>query len=161
MSLTSELISHEIAAANIILGSSRFLTIFLPPEWDLAPGVGRPEIVASHERTGVRWVASGQAWYVVYHREKGWAMELLIDVGDLRRRPKKPGSEWLVVDGHEAQVRWWERGRGLFKRRQITYLEIAHHCRRSGRFVRLELSGRCGEEGFRDLLRFIPKWRCH
>lgn len=157
----TDLIPHEIAAANPLLGASRFLTISLPAEWDLAPGVGRPEIVSSHERAGAKWVSSGKAWYVIYHRETGWAMELLIDVGDLRRRPKKPGTESLKIDGHEAQVRWWERGRGLFNRRRITYLEIAYHCQRSERFVRLELSGRCGEEGFRDLMQFIPHWRCH
>ncbi len=156
-----DLISHEIAASNILFGASRFLTLWLAPEWDLAPGVGRPEIIASHEINDIKWVSSGRAWYVIYNRETRWAMELRIDIGHPRQQKQLAVGVPMTVDGHEAIVRHWERGRGLLRRRRITYVEVAYNCSRTERWIRLELSGRCGDEGFHALLELLPYLRCH
>lgn len=160
MTYSTELVPHEIAAANLLLGASRFITLWMPPEWDLAPGVGRPEIVAAHERKNVKWVASGKAWYVIYNSEKNWVMELKLEVSH-PRRSLRAGTELLTVDGHDAQVRWWSKGRGVLRRRQITYMDVAYVCPQSERSISIELSGRCEEDGFRGLLSLIPEWRCH
>lgn len=156
-----DLVSHEIAAKNPLLGASRFITLWLPDEWDIAPGVGGPEIVASHERNNDKWVASGKAWYVVYNRDTHWAMEFRIDVGPLRSEKGPVTAEMLSVDGHDARVRWKERGRGIIRRKRITYMEVSYNCPLSERWMRLEFSGHCGEEAFRALLSYIPYWRCH
>lgn len=160
MTLTSNLVPHEISAANLIMGSSRFITLWMPPEWNLAPGVGRPEIVAAHERNDVKWVASGKGWYVVYNGEDNWVMEMKLDIAHPREK-WRPAGELLAINGHEGQVRWWERGRGILRRQMVTYMEVAYNCPQSERSIRLEFSGRCPEEGFRALLGFLPHWRCH
>jgi hypothetical protein len=156
-----DLISHEISAKNLLLGASRFITLWLPADWDIAPGVGGPEVVASHERNDDKWVASGKAWYVLYNRETRWAMEFRIDVGQQRDASKLAGAEPTTVHGHDARVEWRERGRGLVRRRRVTYMVVSYNCPLSERWVRLEFSGRCGEEAFRTLLEYVPYWRCH
>lgn len=157
---SARLVSHEIAAGNLLLGSSRFLTLRLSPDWDLAPGIGRPEIVSSHERNGTKWVASGKAWYVLHNSQRRWAMELLLQVAHTRKT-LPAGQEIMDVLGHEAQVRWWQRKRGLIRRRQVTFVEVAYNCPQTERFMRIELSGRCHPNAFHDLLKNIPHWRCH
>jgi hypothetical protein len=159
---TSELIVHEIGTRNLLLGASRFLTLRLPATWDLAPGVGHPEVVASHERRRQKWVSSGKAWYVLHNAERQWAMELALEVG--RRRSRlAPGtvSEPVLVDGHEGWLRRWQRSRGLFRRWQVSYVEVAYNCPQSDRFIRIELSGRCEEAAFEEVLATVSEWRCH
>jgi hypothetical protein len=162
MNNSPELVKHEIGTRNILLGASRFVTLWLPPAWDLGPGVGHPEVFASHERRRQKWVSSGKAWYVLYNAERQWAMELALEVGHPRSRlPAGPHLEPLEVDGHAAQLRRRQRGRGLFKRWQVNYIEITYNCPQSERFVRIELSGRCDQAAFEEVLATIPKWRCH
>jgi hypothetical protein len=156
-----DLLSHEISASNPLLGTSRFITLWLPAEWDIAPGVGRPEIVANHERGNQKWVSSGNAWYVIYNRETRWAMEFRIDIGTVRKKKHSDSHERLVVDGHDASIRWWERGRGIIRRKRITYMEVSYDCPLSERRLRLEFSDRCDKEAFRNLQKYILYWRCH
>jgi len=136
------------------------MTLRLPEEWNLAPGVGRPEIVAAHERVNVKWVASGKAWYVLYHQERPWVMEMKIEVSDLRRK-QKPGGQLVMINGHEAWVRRWQRGRGLWRRKRIQYVEVTYKCAESDRTILLEFSGRCEPEGFEQLFEYLPYWGCH
>jgi hypothetical protein len=156
------LIPHEIGTRNLLLGASRFLTLRLPSTWDLAPGVGPPEVVASHHRRHQKWVSSGRAWYVLHNAERKWAMELALEIG--HRRPYLPpgaGSEPVVVDGHEGWLRRWQRSRGLFRRWQVHYVEVAYNCPQTDRYVRIELSGRCEEAAFEEVLATVSEWRCH
>ncbi len=155
------LVRHDVAVSNIIYGVANFMTVRLPEIWDLAPGVGHPEIVAVHERNKRKWIVSGQAWYVVYHRELGWAMELVLESRTRRPIKARTGAENLVVQGHEACVRRWQRRRGLLHRRTITYIEVTYNCESSDRQIRVELSGRCPAEGFEAMLAVIPEWYCH
>jgi hypothetical protein len=155
------LIRHDIAVGNLIWGSAHFLSLRLPEVWDIAPGVGRPEVVAAHDRAGRKWIASGQAWYVLYHREHHWAMELKLDSRPLGRVDPAPGGAATSVHGHEAFVRRWQRRRGLFRPKVITFVEVAWRCDHSDRTLRVELSGRCPPEGFEQMLALIPEWWCH
>jgi hypothetical protein len=159
---TDPLIRHDIDVGNIVYGTARFITLWLPQSWDIAPGVGRPEVVAAHDRQQRKWIASGQAWYVVFHRQQGWAMELLLESSHRRRDAAgAAGQEVIHVQGHPAVVRRWQRRRGLFRPRTITFVEVQFNCEQSDRHLRLELSGRCPPEGFEEMLAVVPEWRCH
>jgi hypothetical protein len=157
-----ELVRHDIAVSNVLYGGANFMTLRLPETWDIAPGVGRPEIVAVHDRGGRKWIASGQAWYVLYHRELGWAMELMLESSALKRRLGPPDSgETLDIHSHRARVRRWQRKRGLFRPKMITFVEVGFNCEQSERYMRYELSGRCPPEGFEQMLGFMREWWCH
>ncbi len=157
------LVRHDIDVGNMLYGSAHFISLRLPEQWDIAPGVGHPEVMAVHERAGRRWIVSGRAWYVLYHRDLGWAMELKLESTTRPRRPRSlpEPAETLEVHGHHAQIRRWRRRRGLLHPRTITFIEVVYDCERSDRHIRLELSGRCPPEGFEQMLRFIPAWWCH
>ena len=157
----TDLVRHDVSVSNLLYGAARLITLRLPEMWEIAPGVGRPEIVAAHTRDDRKWVACGRAWYVIYHRQLGWAMELLLDSGPLRKRWQPDGEEMVVVHGHPASVRRWQRRRGLFRPKTITFVEVAYNCEQSDRFMRLELSGRCPPEGFEQMLRLLSGWWCH
>lgn len=157
-----DLTDHVIQAGNPLLGVSRFFTLRLPPAWNLAPGVSRPEIDASHERRRVRWVATGAFWYVVYDGERRWAMEFIGRVRPFSSRPLKPGSEPASVAGHPAQLSWRTRRRGLFhKRHDVRFMILEFDCPQSERRLRLEFSGWCPEAGFREVLASLEHLRCH
>lgn len=160
--VSDALIRHDIDVGNILYGTARFITLCLPANWDLAPGVGRPEVVAAHDRMQRKWIASGQAWYVIFHRERHWAMELLLESSHRQREMyATAGEDMLQVQGHAAIVRRWQRKRGLFRPRLITFVEVRFNCEQSDRHLRLELSGRCPPEGFDEMLATVPEWRCH
>jgi hypothetical protein len=133
----------------------------MPETWDIAPGVGRPEIISAHTRGDHKWVASGKAWYVVYHRQLGWAMELMLSCGPLRKRWKPQEEEMVEVYGHLASVRRWHRRRGVFRPKTIDFVKVAYNCEQSDRFMQLELSGRCPPDGFEEMLRLVTNWWCH
>lgn len=157
----SKLERHDIAIGNILYGAAQFITLRLPEEWDIAPGVGRPEISATHERHERRWVACGKAWYVIYHQETGWAMELLVESGPQRALKEPKNGEMISVHNHDAHVRRWQRRRGILRPKMITFVEITYNCEQSDRRIRLELSGRCPAEGFQEIMQYVPKWWCH
>jgi hypothetical protein len=163
MAAASTLIRHDIAVSNVIYGVAHFLTLRLPEAWELAPGVSHPEVTAVHKRKGRHWIAAGRAWYVLYHRELGWAMELHIASRHRRYKPRAraDGGERGRVHEHPAEIRRWTQRRGVFRPRTITFVEVTLVCEESGRCIRLELSGRCPPEGFADVARSMPEWRCH
>lgn len=158
----NETIEHVLEAANPIIGSARFLSLRLGESWDLAPGVGHPEINASHERRSTRWVANGDFWYVVYDHDRHWAMEFHGSFRpDLLGR-QRSGSELVSVAGHPAEVRWTNRRRGLpWRRHDVTYLTVEYDCPQSERSISLEFSGWCPEEGFREVLTGLAHLVCH
>lgn len=160
--MSDEPVEHVIEVANPIMGYARFFTLRLPDSWDLAPGVSRPEINASHERRAVRWVVNGDLWYVVYNRENGWAMELNVRVRPMSIRKSVRGTEPVSAGGHPAWVQWRVRRRGLpWKRHDVTFMRVAYECPQSERSIALELSGWCPEEGFRNVLKAMQDLRCH
>lgn len=160
----TNLVRHDISAGNLLYGSALFVSLNLPPRWDLAPGVGRPEIIAGHERNGRKWVASGRAWYVVFDAERRWAMELALRVKSLSKKQRNADgivAPEVMVHGHPATVHWRQGERGLFRRRNITFLHVEFACPVSDRHLTVELSGHCPQEGFEELLAVMPYWRCH
>ena len=158
--MISELVNHEIFAQNLILGESLFLILKLPPHWQLAPGVSRPEIHATHERRGRKWVATGSAWYVIYDGERNWALELAISSRPARNKPRENGS--ISIAGHPAQLRWNEKRRGLpWQRHTVRYMTVDFECSQSERELKLEFSGWCPEEGFQEILQSVKQLQCH
>jgi hypothetical protein len=157
------LVRHDIAVSNFLYGSAYFITLFLSPEWEIAHGVGHPEVTAAHDRGQQKWVAGGKAWYVLYHKQSGWAMELCLESKPGRaQKSSQPGdSHELTVHGHPASIRRWERRRGVFHPKAVTFVEVTFSCEHSDRSIRLELSGRCPPEGFEAMLSMISKWQCH
>jgi hypothetical protein len=117
--------------------------------------------VAAHNRRNRKWIASGMAWYVVYHRELGWAMELMLESTAQRKITPGSGEETLAIQGHTASVRHWNRKRGLFRPKNISFVEVRFNCEQTDRQLRYELSGRCPPEGFDEMLRLLPEWWCH
>ena len=158
---SNKLVRHDIAVTNILYGGAHFITLRLPETWDIAPGVGRPEIVATHMRHERRWIVSGKAWYVLYHRELGWAMELMLESRPVQRSLSLEGVENLAVHGHVAAVRRWQRKRGVIHPKTITFVEFTFNCEETERWLRLELSGRCPPEGFQEMLPLVSGWWCH
>ena len=158
----NELVRHDIAVSNVIFGSAHFMTLHLPGHWEIAPGVSHPEVMAAHDRADRKWIAAGRAWYVLYHAELGWAMELHLETRQKDFRAKADGQvKSIEVHGHPAIVRRWTRKRGLLQAKTITFVEVTHTCNRSERSIRITLSGRCPEEGFSEVLASIARWRCH
>ncbi|MBN1312259.1 MAG: hypothetical protein JXB30_12640 [Anaerolineae bacterium] len=159
----ASLIRHDIDVSNMLYGSAHFMALQLAPEWEIAPGVGRPEIVAAHKRGQRMWIVTGKAWYVLYHKQLGWALELCLEANPQRRKSivQPDASSGIAVHGHPALVRRWQQQRGLFRPNTITFVEVTFDCEHSERRLRLELSGRCPPEGFEAVMSMIPAWRCH
>lgn len=158
--MTAELVNHEIFAQNLILGESLFLILKLPPQWQLAPGVSRPEIHATHERRGRKWVATGSAWYVVYDGERNWALELAISSRPARNNIRENDS--VSIAGHTARLRWNEKRRGLpWQRHTVRYMTVDFECPQSEREIKLEFSGWCPETGFQEILQSVKQLQCH
>ncbi|HLC04353.1 MAG TPA: hypothetical protein VJK02_15065 [Anaerolineales bacterium] len=153
---------HVLEVTNPLMGSARFLTLRLGQSWDLGQGVGHPEITARHERGSVRWVANGDFWYVLYDGERGWAMEFQGRFRSVSAHRPGDASELVSVAGHPAQVEWRRRRRGLpWQRHDVRYMTVEYDCPQSDRSVRLEFSGWCPEEGFREILGNLAKLGCH
>ncbi len=154
-----ELVPHDILTHNLLLGSAIFLRLHLPPGWDLAPGVSRPEVVAIHRRRNKPWVASGDGWYVVYHTERGWALELHIRV---RAGAPSAAPADTQVNGHPARLTWKTRRRGLpWRRHDVTFMTLDFHCPHSDRHLALEFSGWCPRQGFEEVLHAVQASHCH
>jgi hypothetical protein len=158
----TEIIDHVIEAGNPLLGASRFLTLRLPETWEIASGVGRPEIIASHKRGRVRWVANGDFWYVIFHQQLGWALEINGRMRPNLNRRSATTGETASVGGHAATVRWQKRRRGLpWRRHDVTFMTVDFFCGPSERAIKLEFSGWCPEEGFREVLQGLHNAICH
>lgn len=156
------LLEHVIEAKNLVLGNARFLTLPLPDNWELAPGVAHPEVSASHTRGSVRWVAHGDFWYVVYHPERGWALEVYGRVRQGLRGGDGRREEVVSANGHPATVQWKARRRGPpWRRHDVTYMTVRFECPSSERAIALEFSGWCPEEGFREILKALYNLKCH
>lgn len=159
--LNSDLVHHEIAAGNILIGQSIFLSLALPITWTIGMGAGGPEVTASHERNGRRWVATGDAWYVLYNTDRRWAVELRLTARPAGRISREPARPALTVAGHEAELTWQRRRRGLLKRWPVTYLVVQFCCPQTERQLRVELSGNLPDEAFQELVEALPFMRCH
>lgn len=160
--MISELVSHEIFADNLLLGKSLFFSLGLPPGWHLAPGVGRPEIVAIHERAKKRWVVTGDAWYVIYHDEKRWALELALKIRPIPDNQQDQSGESISVNRHPGRLTWKHKNRGLpWKRHTVTFMNMVFDCLKTERRIQLEFSGWCPAEGFEEIQQAVQQLGCH
>jgi hypothetical protein len=152
---------HDISVSNLVLGEARLLRLVLPPAWALDRGLAPPDIHARHIRQGVPWMASGQAWYVLYHQELGWALELHIRVSSTEK-PAPEQAQGLTIAGHPAYLTRHTRRRGLpWKRHDVHFMTISWYCPQTERHLSLEFSGWCPEEGFAQIREALTQARCH
>lgn len=157
----ADLVQHEIATGNVLVGTSIFLSLALPKTWDITIGAGRPEITASHEHDGRRWVATGDAWYILHDTGRRWAMEIRITAKLPNRSRREIAVPDVTIAGHPACVTWKRRRRGFIKRWSVTYVTVEFHCPHTERKLRLEFSGRLPDEAFQEMVKAARYARCH
>ncbi len=146
----------------MLLGKSLFFSLKLSPFWQLAPGVGRPEIVATHERSKNKWVVTGDAWYVVYHNENRWALELAVKIRPIPNNQKGEPGEAISVNRHPGRISWKYKRRGLpWNRHTVTFMNVRFDCPKTERQIVLEFSGWCPPEGFEEILQALQHIGCH
>jgi len=115
-----------------------------------------------HERANKKWVASGDAWYVIYHHEKRWAMELAVKIRPASANSLPEGGESVSINRHPGILTWKEKKRGLpWKRHLVTFMNVAFECPHTDRRITLEFSGWCPEEGFYEILKGLEQLGCH
>jgi hypothetical protein len=167
--IIDNLIRHDILASNHLLGDSLFLTLLLPGNWEIASGVSRPEISASHERRNRLWVANGQGWYVLFDKQRRWALEMAIQIKAIHPNKissdiihDKPGERMVRVSDHRGLLKYSTRKRGLpWRRHDVKYMNVIFSCPYSERRIKLEFSGWCPGEGFDEILEVLEFLRCH
>lgn len=157
----TDLVHHEIVANNILLGASTFLSLALPQTWDISMGAGRPEITASREHNGQRWVATGDAWYILHDPDRRWAMEIRLTAKLPKRSREAISVSEITVAGHPASIIWNQRKRGLIKRWSVTYVTVEFYCPRTERELKMEFSGRVPDEAFQEVVEATRYARCH
>lgn len=162
------LVNHDIYAGNLILGRSLFFTLNLPPQWQLAPGISRPEVNAiSHPDEDKQVVVNGNAWYVVFDGDRGWALEFAARVRPSSNHQvahSHDGSqgEILSVSNHPAALAWKSKRRGLpWQRHDVRFMTIKFDCSQTQRRVSLEFSGWCPQQGFEEILKAVRFLKCH
>ncbi|MEW5961838.1 MAG: hypothetical protein AB1801_29305 [Chloroflexota bacterium] len=157
----AELVHHDIAIANILVGASTFISLALPKTWDILKGAGQPEVTATHERNGRRWVVTGDAWYILHDPGRRWAMELRLTAKLPGRSDRAAALPELTVAGHPARVTWQRRKRGLIKRWPVTYVTVEFQCPQTERRLKLEFSGRVSDDAFQEMIEAAKFVRCH
>ncbi len=156
------LVKHDVYAGNNLFGEALFLRLPLPETWQLAPGVSRPEVSATHERRNHTWVVSGRAWFVVHQPEQKWALELAMNLHPLSKRHAQLAAGEASVAGHPASVSWHTRRRGLpWNRHDVTFMTLDFNCPLSERRIQLEFSGWCPQLGFQEMLQAMRQLSCH
>jgi len=146
----------------LLIGKSLLFSLRLSPDWNLASGVGRPEVVAMHEHANKKWVATGDAWYVVYHNETNWALELAVKIKPIQNTQKENVGESISVNKHSGFLSWTYKRRGLpWNRHTVTFMNILFDCPKTGRQIKLEFSGWCPKQGFEEILEALQHLGCH
>ena len=157
----NEFVAHDISLHNLILGEARLFRLMLPEKWEITRGLAPPDMQARHMRGGVPWVAAGRAWYVVYHTELGWALELEVRVTSTEKTPP-PDSQPIEVGWHAGYIAWKTRRRGLpWKRHDVHFMTIGWYCPQTERHIELIFSGWCPQEGFDAIRAGIERTICH
>lgn len=150
------------------MGRSLLFDLNLPPHWHLAPGVSRPEVNAIFRRNDEeKFVVSGNAWYVVYDGNRGWALEFAAQIRPLANNKVNapmdtPKGEVISVANHPAEISWKVRRRGLpWQRHDVKYMTVSFKCHHTERRLCLEFSGWCPQEGFEEILKSLRFLKCH
>jgi hypothetical protein len=157
----AELVRHDIAIANVLVGASTFISLALPKTWNIVKGAGPPEVTATHAHNGRRWVATGDAWYILHDPDRHWAMELRLTAKLPGRSDQAAAIPEITVAGHPTRVTWQQRKRGFFKRWSVTYVTLEFQCPQTQRQLKLEFSGRVSDEAFQEMVEAAKYVRCH
>ncbi len=110
---------------------------------------------------------NGNAWYVVYEGEQGWALEFVARIRPLSKHNtvppvEAPGGEPVSVFHHPAEISWRIKRRGLpWQRHDVKYMTVSFNCRQTERRLSLEFSGWCPQEGFEEILKALRFLECH
>ncbi|MEJ2263412.1 MAG: hypothetical protein P8X95_08200 [Anaerolineales bacterium] len=150
------------------MGRSLLFILNLPNSWHLAPGVSHPEVNAVARRNeDDRVVVNGNAWYVIYEGERGWALEFTARIRPLSRNDlvtpvDTADGEPVSISAHPARVSWKTKRRGLpWQRHDVRYMTVSFNCQHTERRLNLEFSGWCPQEGFEEILRALRFLKCH
>jgi len=115
-----------------------------------------------HERENQKWVATGDAWYVVYHNETKWALELAVKIRPLTGSNNKDVGQSIAVNQHPGRISWTHKRRGLpWNRHTVTFMNVSFSCPQTERLIRLEFRGWCPREGFDEILQALEHIGCH
>lgn len=157
---------HRLAARNVVVGDTEFLSLPLPAPWGLTRAVVTPEVRTTVRTRSRIWVVSGETRHVVFDRGRNLGLDLVVRIS--HGAPRMPRAARQVLDeglatcnGHEARYRIVRRGRGLFLRGEEQALLVAFACPVTTRGVLVEIAGQCGAEDLRAFLHVLPEVECH
>jgi len=161
---------HRLAARNVVVGETEFLSVPLPLPWRLTRAVVTPE-VRTTRRAGERvWVASGETRHVVFDRARNLGLELVVRIVTPpwrvspipRRKVRQVLEEGLTTcNGHEARYQIAQRRRGFLMRGEEQVLVVAFACPATDRGILVEIAGQCMASELREFLRVMSELECH
>ncbi len=152
---------HRLAARNVVVGETEFLSVPLPLPWRLTRAVVTPE-VRTTRRAGERvWVASGETRHVVFDRARNLGLELVVRIvtPPWRVSPLPRRRIRQVLDEGRYQI--VQRRRGFLMRGEEQALVVAFACPATGRGILVEIAGQCMAGELREFLRVMSELECH
>jgi hypothetical protein len=157
---------HRLAAKNVVVGQTDFLSLPLPAPWRITRAVVTPEVATTMRTESRIWVASGETRHVIFDREKNRGLDLAVRISQGAPRLRGQGRQVLeeglaVVGGHEARYRIIRRRRGLFMRGDEEALLVAFTCSVTARGVAVEIAGGSTVDELREFLRALAGVECH
>lgn len=157
---------HRLAANNVVVGLTDFLSLPLPAPWRVTRAVVTPEVATTMRKESRIWVASGETRHVVFDRERNRGLELVVRIS--QGVPRLLGRSRLVLEeglalvgGHEARYQIIRRGRGLFLRGDEEALLVSFSCPVTARGVAVEIAGASTVDELRGFLRAMVGVECH
>ena len=157
---------HHLAANNVVVGVTDFLSLPLPAPWRVTRAVVTPEVATTLRTDSRVWVASGETRHVIFDRAQNRGLDLVVRISQGLPRFVHRGRVVLdegraVIGGHEAHYRIIRRGRGLFVRGDEEALLVAFACPATSRGVSVEIAGASTLEELRTFLRAMTGVECH
>jgi hypothetical protein len=157
---------HRLAATNVVVGQTDFLSLPLPAPWRITRAVVTPEVATTVRTESRIWVASGETRHVIFDRQKNRGLDLAVRISQsaprLRGRGRQVLEEGLtLVGGHEARYRIIRRRRGVFMRGDEEALLVAFACSTTARSVTVEIAGASMIDELLEFLRAFADVECH
>lgn len=157
---------HRLAAKNVVVGETDFLSLPLPAPWRVTRAVVTPEVATTLRTESRIWVASGETRHVIFDRERNRGLDLVVRVCQGAPRRLGRGRQVLeegvaLVGGHDARYRIIRRRRGLFMRGNEEALLVAFTCSGTARGVAVEIAGESTVDELREFLRALASVECH
>lgn len=157
---------HRLAASNVIVGHTDFLSLPLPAPWRVTRAVVTPEVRTTTRTESRTWVVSGETRHVVFDRARNVGLELTVRA--TYGAPRLPQRARQILDdghavcnGHAATYRIVRRGRGFLMRGEEQALLVAFVCPETSRGLFIEISGTCTMNELQAFLRAMVHLECH